>query len=78
MAKQGLQKATTRSDIQLKTALGDYGTYIDGKINVIEGLIVQKDPESASRLEAIKLEIKNAIEDKNGVLYSMSDDLNKH
>ena len=69
------QKATTRSDIQLKGALDDYGRFIEQKISVIEGLIVNNDPESMRRLEDIMKEIQNATTERTGSLYSMANDL---
>ena len=70
-----MAKATMRADKHICEALDSYLTYIEGKVTIIEGLIVKKDPQSMSRLEDIKKEIQKATDDKNGALYSMADDL---
>ena len=70
-----MAKATMRADKHIVEALDSYLTYIEGKVTIIEWLIVKKDPMSMSRLEEIREDIMKATENENGALHSMQDDL---
>ena len=75
ISKHGLVKGTSWSDVQLKTALADYESFIERKVMEIETLIVFKDLESIGRFENIRTQLERARTEPTGSLYSMAADL---